>query len=68
LVITESTLNKVIGKREKPNLDELLENEPEFKCYLRPIIRDEQQGWNFLAENMSTSSRKSVYPLIYTLR
>lgn len=42
--------------------------EPEFKCYLRPVIEDNYDGWAFVANNLQTSPRKSIYPMVYSLR
>lgn len=41
--------------------------ENEFKCYLRPVIEDDQDGWGFLAANLKTSS-SAIYPKIYNFR
>jgi len=44
-----------------------LKMENEFKCYLRPVIEDDQDGWGFLAANLKTSS-SAIYPKIYNFR
>ena len=54
-VVKKSNLYDVLGKGVMPDLNELLACEPEFKCYLRPIIQDELKAWNFLADNLSAS-------------
>ena len=67
-VIKSEAIYDVIGKGKKHNLDELLKLEPEFKCYLRPVIQDDYNGWAFLAHNLQTSPKKAVYPMVFSLR
>jgi hypothetical protein len=61
-------LYEIINKGGRTNLNELLKMESEFKCYIRPVIDDDYQGWGLVANNVSTSPEGSIYPWIYKLR
>lgn len=67
-LVKAQSIYDVIGKGKSQDLDELLAMEPEFKCYLRPVIEGDHKGWGFVAENFSTSPTKAVYPMVYQLR
>ena len=51
-----------------PQLEDIIPLESEFKCYIRPIIDDDDKGWSFLAANMKVRDRVSIYPRIYQWR
>jgi len=66
-VVKKESLYKVLNKGGKWDISEILELENEFKCYLRPVIEDTEEGWGFLAANLKVSS-SAIYPKIYHLR
>jgi len=45
--------------------DEILPLESEFKCYIRPVIDDEEQGWGLIAANVKFPDRIGIYSKIY---
>lgn len=55
-----------MGKGVKTDFQEVLAMEDEFKCYLRPVIEDEETGWSFVAGNINPQI-KTIYPKIYQL-
>ena len=57
----------VLGKGDKIELEDILKQEDEFKCYLRPVIEESVNGWGFIASNLRNDS-KEIYPKIYRLR
>lgn len=56
----------MIGKGVKTDLKDILSMEDEFRCFLRPVIEDEESGWGFIADNINPSI-KTIYPKIYQL-
>lgn len=56
-----------MNKGGKHDYADIMSNEDEFRCYLRPIIEEENQGWGFIAQNVD-SNNKNIYPKIYRLR
>ena len=48
--------------------DEILPLESEFKCYIRPVIDDDEQGWGLIAANVKFPDRTGIYPRIYQWR
>ena len=47
-VTKKSTIYNLIGKCTKTDLNQILELESEFKCYFRPLIQENQPGWNLI--------------------
>ena len=58
--VKNDNLYNVMGKNGITSLKEVLQLEEEFKCYLRPVIEDDQNGWGFLAYNLSIP-KSSIY-------
>ena len=52
-VIEKSNIYQVMGKGVKTDFQEVIAMEDEFKCYLRPVIEDEESGWGFVAGNIN---------------
>lgn len=66
-VVRKESLYSVLNKGGKWDIKDILPMEDEFKCYLRPVIEDPQEGWGFLAANLKVSS-SAIYPKIYNFR
>ncbi len=49
------------------SLKEILQLEEEFKCYLRPVIEDDENGWGFIAYNVNLP-KSSIYQKLYKMR
>lgn len=61
--IVRQSINQVLRRGSGPNLEEITPHEVEFRTYLRPVVQTEEQGWNFIYNNMTNEAER-----IYAIR